>query len=66
MRRVLCVSEVLASGGAILIVAAITIPFPLIEMDLIEDDAGDAMRLGPQHLEGLGDAGPRGAAPFDD
>jgi hypothetical protein len=52
--RVSCVAEVLGNGA---IVIAGTIPRELIEIDLVEDDAGDAVHHRPQNPESFVDAG---------
>src|SRR5216683_2884801 len=65
LRRISCVAEVLASR-AIVIAALVTIPWQLSEINLIEDNAGDAVRLRPQNLKSLADAVARRLAPLDE
>src|SRR5690242_15451618 len=59
-----CVAEVFANG-AVVITGAIAISLHLMEIDLVEDDAGDAIHLRPQNLESLGNGGAPCVAPLN-
>src|ERR1700730_10221032 len=59
-----CVTEGLASR-AIVIGTIMSVSWQLFEINLIEDDTGDAVRFRPQNLKSLRDAGARRLTPLN-